>query len=120
MLIPYLLVSALDRKTIFMDKMDGFEVYLERAMASQELKLDIIEEAEHPDLKVLLGNRFTSVYAELMYRKNTGRTEDTSLTLIDMKTKKEIVRYDFRMTDDAQTKQKVANEFVRRLKEKLK
>jgi hypothetical protein len=82
---------AIDRKALFLDNMQGFEVFIERAIAKAELgsAIELIEEEEHPDLKAMLGKRFSSIYAETLYRKQTGRTEDTRLTLVDVKTKKE-------------------------------
>src|SRR3954463_7160070 len=56
---------GIDRKAVFLDKMDGFEVYIERAIEKAELesKIDMVEESEHPELKAMLGKRFSSVYA---------------------------------------------------------
>lgn len=112
--------SPIDRKTIFLDKMGGFETYIEKAAAKQELKIEIIEEAEHPDLKVMLGKKFTSVYAEVLYKKQTGRTEDSRLSVVDVKTKKELLTHDFRMGSDDESKQRAADEFVRKLNDALK
>jgi hypothetical protein len=114
------LVFADGRKSLFVDKMNGFETYLETAVKTQELNVELIEEVEHPDLKVLLGNKFTSVAAEVLYRKNTGRTDDSTLQLIDIRTKKPIVTYDFKMPGDEAGKKKAAEEFIRQVKTKLK
>jgi hypothetical protein len=115
------LLFAVDRKTLFLDNMNGFEVFIERAIEKAELgeTIDLIEEEEHPDLKAMLGKRFTSTYAEILYRKQTGRTEDTRLTLVDAKTKKELLTYDFKLTGDDASKQRSADEFVSRLKKLL-
>jgi hypothetical protein len=115
------LLFAVDRKSLFLDNMNGFEVYIERAIAKAELgsTIDVIEEEEHPDLKAMLGKRFSSMYAEALYRKNTGRAEDTRITLVDVKTKKELLVYDFTMTGDDKSKQRSADEFVNRLKKLL-
>jgi hypothetical protein len=110
-------VQAVDRKTLFLDKMDGFEVYIERAIQRQELNIELIEEIEHPDLKAMLGKRFKSVYAEVMYRKNTGRMEDSTLTVVDVKTGKPILQHNFLMGGDEASKQRNADEFVRKVKD---
>src|SRR4051812_14671928 len=112
------LVFAIDRKTLFLDNMEGFEVFIERAIAKAELgsAIELIEEEEHPDLKAMLGKRFLSMYAETLYQKNTGRTDNTRLTLVDVKTKKELFTYDFKMSGDDKAKQRSADEFVSRLK----
>lgn len=112
--------AAEGRKTVFLDRMGGLEAYIEKAAALQELPIEFIEEAEHPDLKVLLGRKFISVQAEVLYRKNTGRTEDTTLEVIDAKTKKPILKYDFKWAADGAARKGVAAEFVRQLKDKLK
>lgn len=110
---------AVNRKTLFLDKMDGFEVYIERAIQRQELNIELIEEAEHPDLKALLGKRFKSVHAEVMYRKNTGRSEDSTLTVVDLKTGKPVLQHNFLMGGSEDAKQRNADEFVRKVKDLL-
>lgn len=111
---------AVDRKTVFLDKMDGFEVYIQDAVRQAELKLEFIEEAEHPDLKVMLGKRFKSVAAEVMYKKNTGRNDDATFRVVDVKTGKEVMVFNFRMATDEPTRKRVARQFVEQLNEKLK
>jgi hypothetical protein len=112
--------AAAGRKTVFLDKMGGLEAYIEKAAGNQELGVEFIEEAEHPDLKVLLGKKFTSVHAEVLYRKNTGRNEDSTLQVVDVKTRKPILTFDFKWSGDEAARQRVASDFVRQLKEKLR
>lgn len=112
-------LMGVGRRTMFVDQMEGFEEYLRRAVLEQELKLELIEESEHPDLKAMLGKRFKSVSTELMYRKNTGRTEDSTLTIVDVKTGKTLLKHDFTMGLDPAQKQRNANEFVRKVKDLL-
>jgi hypothetical protein len=113
-------LMAVDRKSVFLDKMDGFEVYIQEAVRQAELKLEFIEEAEHPDLKVLLGNRFKSVQAEVMYKKNTGRNEDSTFRVVDVKTGKDVLVFNFRMATDEATRKRIARQFVEQLNQKLK
>lgn len=113
------LANPIDRKSIFLDKMDGFETYIEKAAAQQNLKLELLEEAEHPDLKVMLGKKFTSVYAEVVYRKQTGRSEDSRLSVVDMKSKKPILTHDFTMGSSDDAKQRAADAFVAKLKQAI-
>ncbi len=112
-------LAASSRKTVFLDRMAGLESYIVKAAAQAELPVEFLEEAEHPDLKVLLGNKFSSVHAEVLYRKNTGRTENTTLEVVDVKTRKTILTYGFQWTVDEGAKKRVAGEFVKRLKQKL-
>lgn len=107
------------RKTLFIDKMGGFEAYLKKALTDREMNVEVIEEEAHPDLKVLLGKTFKSVYAELLYQKNTGRREESELKAIDVKTGKEIASYRFRMADDEASKQRAANSFVDALQKNM-
>ncbi len=111
--------AAEGRKTVFLNQMGGLEAYIEKAAAAEELPIEFIEEAEHPDLKVILGKKFTSFHAEVLYRKNTGRTEDTTLEVMDSKTKKTMLKYDFKWTTDDAGRKAVAAQFVRQLKSKL-
>ncbi|MCL4797319.1 MAG: hypothetical protein KJZ84_22325 [Bryobacteraceae bacterium] len=112
--------QAVDRKSVFLDKMDGFETHIQEAARQAELKIEFIEEAEHPDLKVLLGKRFKSVQAEVMYKKNTGRNEDTTFRVVDVKTGKELLIFNFRMSNDENARRRIAQDFVRQLSGKLK
>lgn len=114
------LANPLDRKTIFLDKMGGFEAYIEKAAAQQNLRLELLEEAEHPDLKVMLGKKFTSVYAEVVYRKQTGRSEDSRLTVVDTKSKKSILTHEFTMGSSDDAKQRAADVFVSKLKDAIR
>jgi hypothetical protein len=71
--------------------MGGFEAYIEQAIKDNELNIEVLTEEEHPDLKALIGNRFKSLYAEALFRKHTGRDEDTEITLVDVKTGNKIL-----------------------------
>ncbi len=113
-------VFAGERKSIFLDNMGGFEAYIEKAAVEQELNAEFIEEVMHPDLRVLLGKKFTSVAAEVHYKKATGRSEDSVFEVVDVKTGKVLYRYDFRMAGDDGGKKRIATDFVRGLKDKLK
>jgi hypothetical protein len=109
-------LAAVGRKTIFLDRMAGLEPYVEKAALDAELPLEFLEEAEHPDLKVLLGNKFSSVHAEVLYRKNTGRTDNTTLEVIDMKTRESLLVFSFRWPAEEEGRKRVARDFVSRLK----
>lgn len=113
-----LLASDTHRKTIFIDRMGGLERWIEIAIAEKEVKVEVLEEEMHPDLKVLLGKKFTSVYAEILYQKQTGRKEESVLKAVEPKTGKTIVEYSFHMSGDNSKKQ-AAEAFVEALKKKL-
>jgi hypothetical protein len=107
------------KKTVFLNKMDGFEEIVAEALRSAEVPLEVIEEAAHPDLKILLGKAFTSVHAEVLYQKNTGRRDDSILKALDVKTGKEIVSYRFRMDSDRTENLKAARTFANLLRAEL-
>lgn len=120
LLIGTVVANPINRKSIFLDKMDGFETFIEKAAVEQDLRLELLEEAEHPDLKVLLGKKFTSVHAEVLYKKQTGRNESSRLTVVDTKTQKPILTHDFNMGADNETKQRAADQFVKKLKDAIR
>lgn len=113
------LASGGPKKTVFLDKMNGFEEIVAEALQSAEAPLEIIEEAAHPDLKILLGKAFTSVHAEILYQKQTGRRDESLLKAIDVKTGKEIVSYRFHMETDRASNLKAARAFAGLLRLKL-
>lgn len=113
-------LAASERKTVFLDRMAGLEPYIREAAAEADLPVEFLAEDEHPDLKVLLGNKFSSVHAEVLYRRSTGRTENTTLEVIDMKTRKTLLTYDFQWSTDERAKKRISKEFVNRLNGKLK
>jgi hypothetical protein len=118
LLLP-LLFAAGPRKTIYLDKMGGFEDYIRRALEEKEVNVEVLTEEEHPDLKAIIGKRFKSVYAEALFKKQTGRSEDTEITLIDVKTGKKILVYPFRMGSDDSSKRSAASGFVNELRKKI-
>lgn len=113
------LASGGPRKTVFVDKMNGFEKIVAEALLSAEAPLEIIEESAHPDLKVLLGKSFTSVHAQVLYQKQTGRRDESVLRAVDIKTGKEIVTYRFHMENDRASQLKSARIFADLLRAKL-
>lgn len=107
------------KKTVFVDKMNGFEEIVAEALHSSEAPLEVIEEAAHPDLKILLGKAFTSVHAEILYQKQTGRRDESILKAVDVRTGKEIVTYRFHMEADRAAQLKSARIFADLLRTKL-
>lgn len=111
--------SAGPKKTVFLDKMGGFEEIVAEALHSAEAPIEVIHEEAHPDLKILLGKAFTSVHAEILYLKQTGRRDESILKAIDIKTGKEIASYRFHMESDREAKLKSARIFADLLRKNL-
>lgn len=114
------IAAAADRKTIFLDRMNGFERYVEEAIRLQELNVEFIAEEHHPDLKILLGKQFTSVAAEIIYQRQTGRKGESILRAVDVKTGKPMVTFRFVMQEDDASRKRAALSFARLLHDKLK
>jgi hypothetical protein len=108
-----------DRKSIFLEKMDGFEVFIEKAATQQNLSVNGSGQTAEPDLKVVLGKKFASATAESIYRKQTGRNESSRLTVLDVKTQKPVLTYDFNMGINDEAKQRAADQFIAKLKKKF-
>ncbi len=118
-LLSAAIVGAEERKTLFIDRMGGFEKYVEEAIRETEARVEFIEEREHPDLKVLLGKQFNSVAAEIRYTKQTGRKGESILKAVDVKTGKEIASYSFVPNEDEGSKRRAAHAFAKILHDKL-
>ncbi len=93
--------------------------YIKNAAVNQKVKAEFVEEAAHSDFRVLIGPKFSSLPAQTLYRKNTGRTENATVEVVDMKTRRTIMTYDFTWPPDETGLNRVAGEFVRQLKSKL-
>ncbi len=118
MLIAF--AAAADRKTIFLGRMNGFERFVEDAIRQQELNIEFITEEEHPDLRILLGKQFTSVAAEIVYQRQTGRKGESILRAIDVKTGKTLVTFRFVMQEEDSARKRAAQSFAVLLRDKLK
>jgi hypothetical protein len=108
-------LAALDRKTVYVDKMEGFEVQVEKALKDAELPFDFIEERSSPELKATLA-RIHPEYAEILYRHKLGRNETHHLELVDLKTQKVIARHTFRLAATEEQRAKGAREFAAKVK----
>ena len=113
--------AAAERKTVFLDRMDGFETYIERAIEKAEMgsMVELVEEVQHPDFKATLSKRFPSSFEAEIFKSKTGRNEDTTLTLIDVDSHKTVITYHFTMRQRDKVKQDAADEFARQLKKVL-
>jgi hypothetical protein len=65
---------AQHRQTIYVDRMEGLEPFVERALQAAELKFDFVGEEKQPELKANLS-RLNSAYGEILYSHKLGRNE---------------------------------------------
>ncbi len=107
---------AQSQKTIYVDRMEGMEAIVEKALKDAELPFDFIEEAKQPELKATLA-RMHSAYAEILYKHKLGRTETHRLELRDVERNKVIATHEFKLTGaDEAARRKAAEEFAAKVK----
>jgi hypothetical protein len=114
-LVLTLPLSASERKTIFVDRMDGLEPFVEKALQSAELPFDFVEESKRPELKADLV-RTRSAHAELLYKHKLGRNETHRLELRDLERNTVIARHDFELHADDGSRKRAAEEFAAKAK----
>ena len=118
-----LLTSTLlsqEKLTVYVDKMDGLESSVEKALQDAELPFKFIEELKQPDLKAKLSKTHSGAYAEILYKKSTGRNEDHRLELIDVKTGKTIASHAFKLDTSDAGKSRIAADFATQVRTKLR
>ncbi len=107
------------RKTVYLDRMTGFERHVRAAMRETPLNIGILNESIQPDFRMFLDPRFNSSHAQSLHRKVTGRAENAVIELYDTRSKQALVRYSFQLTDDEVGQRTAAREFVERIRKRL-
>lgn len=108
-------LAAQDRKTVYVDRMEGLEPFVEKALQSAELPFDFIEENKQPELKANLS-RMRSAHAELLYKHKLGRNETHRLELRDVQTNRVIARHEFQLRGDDDARRRAAEDFAAKVK----
>jgi hypothetical protein len=112
--------SAIERKkTVYLDRMAGFERHVRSAILESGVWITLIDESIQPDYRMFLDPKFRNVHAEIMYKKSTGRAENAVLELFDVKAKKVRVRFSFKLTDDEMEQREAARQFVEKMRKSL-
>lgn len=114
-LIPLATAWSQARKTIYVDKMDGLEPFVEKALLAAELPYEFIEELQKPDMKATLAKKH-SAYAEILYKNKLGRDEDHVLELVEVDTGKVLASYSFALKGDEASRRKIAEAFAAQVK----
>ncbi len=105
--------AAIDRRmTVYPHGMARFERHVRTAISKAQLKLTVLEESMQPDYRMFLDPKFRNVQAGYLYRKTTGRTDDAVLELYDVRSKRGLVRYEFKLTADETEQREAARQFV--------
>jgi hypothetical protein len=118
-LLSSCLLFAQDKKTIYVDRMEGLEPFVEKALLEAELPFEFIDEAKRPELKADL-KRMHSAYAEIYYKHKLGRNETHRLELRDVETNKVIAWHQFKLSEGEAAKKATAAEFAAKVKSAMK
>ena len=103
------------RKTIYVDRMEGLEPFVESALQAAELPFDFVEEAKRPEMKASLA-KMHSAYGEIIYRHKLGRNETHRLELLDVESRKVIAWHAFPLKGDDVSRQAAAREFAAKVR----
>ncbi len=103
------------RQTIYVDRMDGLESFVEKALVAADLPFEFIEERSRPELKATLAKKHTA-YAEILYRGKLGRNEDHVLELQDVETGKVLATYSFAIKNDDASRTRIAEAFAKQVR----
>lgn len=103
---------------IYVDKMEGLETFVEKALRDAELPFDFIQETQQPDLKANL-NKMQSAYGEVLYQHKFGRNETHRLELRDVSRNKVIATHNFALKNDEESKKQAAEQFAVKVKKAL-
>jgi len=106
---------AQERRTIYVDRMEGLEPFVEQALVAAELPFDFIEEAKQPELKASLA-KMHSAYGELLYKHKLGRNETHRLEFRDVERNKVIAWHSFPLRADDESRRRAAAEFASKVK----
>jgi hypothetical protein len=110
--------AAQERKTIYVDRMEGLEPFVEKALQDAELPFDFIEEEKQPEMKAGL-KRMHSAYGEILYQHKLGRNETHRLELRDVETNRLIAWHSFKLSGEEASRRRAANEFAAKVKKAM-
>jgi hypothetical protein len=110
---------AENRSTIYVDRMEGMEPFVEKALQDAKLGFNFVEELKRPDLKANLESKH-SAYGEVLYKTKLGRSDTHSLQLWDLERHEVIASYEFTLSNSSdEARSKAAEEFAKRVKQAL-
>lgn len=106
-------------KVVVLERLHEFEPHLRGA--AEDLKLNVEFHGTHPapHFTVILAPKFDSESALALYRKVTGRPEDTRIELRHPASLRVLMAHEFRMGTDESSRRNAAREFVRKLQRQI-
>jgi hypothetical protein len=112
--------AAIERKpTVYLDRLAGLERHLRSALDEADVWVSILDESIQPDFRIFLDAKFPSLHAELIYRNTTGRLDNAVLELFDSRSRKSVVRYSFKWSEDEDGQRQAARQFVELIRKRL-
>ncbi len=113
-------LAADHRLTATKEHLWGMESLIQAAIQEQNVPLDLLPSGERSRYRIFMFPRFGSRSTWLLYRKATGRSEDTTLELYDPRRRESLAVHEFRLDADETVRRRAAHEFVRRIKQELR
>lgn len=111
---------AHDRQvTVSLERLWGFERHVQAAATEVRFPIRLLGPGTGADYRIYLSPMFRSEMQQKMYRKATGRSEDSILELYDPRGNKTRVYHTFHMNRDEFTKRREAREFLNKIKRHL-
>jgi hypothetical protein len=100
------------RATVSIGPLAGLDPYLKAALKELRVPVSIVAAGDRSDLHVSLSLKYQTGDAAKLYRKSTGRDEDTILELWDASTKRTLTSCEFRLSQDEAGMRRIAREFA--------
>lgn len=104
------------RTTVSLERLWGFERHVRAAALEVRFPVPLLGPGTGGDYRVYLSPLFRNALQQKMYRKSTGRTEDSILELYDPRGKKARASHIFQMDRDDPMKRREAREFLNKIK----
>ena len=106
------------RHTISVERMDGLESFVERALQATKLPFEFVEAEKQSDWKANLA-RMRSEYGEILYKQKMGRNETHRLELRNVAQEKVVVWHAFPLRSDDASRERAAQEFAAKVKKAM-
>ena len=107
------------RMTVSLERLWGFERHVHAAAREVRFPVPLLGPGTDADYRVYLSPLFRNELQRTMYRKYTGRTEDSILELYDPRGGTTRVFHTFPMSRDEPAKRREAREFLNKIKRHL-
>jgi hypothetical protein len=107
------------RMTVSLERLWGFERHVHAAAQEVRFPVPLLGPGTGADYRVYLSPLFRNELQQKMYRKSTGRMEDSILELYDHRGNKFPVTHLFQMQPCQFSRQREAREFLNKIKRHL-